>query len=107
MTDTIHKHSFKIHFKMIYYLFNIIKDITKINGPLWKENTENLIGSIKSLNNVGYIQIFVADLFSSSFPIMSKQQIENIITGLFYVKDYFEFNKLMQNFLAHTNFEDM
>jgi exportin-1 len=100
LTDTIHKHSFKIHVKILYHLFHLVMEPTKISEPLWNKNLELLIGSIKFFNNMEHVQKFVSNLISRSFLSINRQQIEIIVSGMFYASDYYEFKKLIQEFLV-------
>lgn len=76
LTDTFHKPGFKLHATILAQFFQIV-DTGAISVPLWDTNSQNFN------NNREYVQMFVCNLLCQSFPNITRQIIQDFVTGSF------------------------
>jgi len=77
VTDTSHTAGLSMHATILAYMFTLV-ETDKITAPLnAAEQTAN------NMNNMTYIQGFVANLLKSAFPHLTDNQIKITVTGLF------------------------
>jgi len=77
VTDTSHTAGLSMHATILAYMFTLV-ETDKITAPLnAAEQTAN------NMNNMTYIQGFVANLLKNAFPHLTDNQIKITVTGLF------------------------
>ena len=71
--DTFHKPGFKLHARILHYLFSVIVEGSIIQAPLWDTQAK---GPNAYATNAEYARDAVTELLCSSFPNMQKPQVE-------------------------------
>ena len=77
VTDTSHTAGLTMHATILAYMFGLV-ETDKITAPL--NATEQ---SANNMNNMTYVQGFVANLLKNAFPHLTDNQIKITVTGLF------------------------
>merc|ERR1712079_297197 len=77
VTDTSHTAGLTMHATILAYMFGLL-ETDKITAPL--NATEQ---SANNMNNMTYVQGFVANLLKNAFPHLTDNQIKITVTGLF------------------------
>merc|ERR1719297_153515 len=77
VTDTSHTAGLTMHATILGYMFSLV-ETDKITAPL--NATEQ---SAANMNNMTYVQTFVANLLKNAFPHLTDNQIKITVTGLF------------------------
>ena len=75
MTDRLHKSGFKMHATLLRHLFHLV-EAGHVTAPLFDDPT-------KYPSNQAFLRDHVANLLSTSFPNLSRQQIVDFVVGLF------------------------
>lgn len=69
--DTFHKPGFKQHAKILHLLFTAVQTEGAIQGPLWDQSK-----GLSYPSNAAFVQEFVKDLLTRSFPNLSPPQVQ-------------------------------
>jgi len=95
VTDTSHTAGLSMHATILAYMFTLV-ETDKITAPLnAAEQTAN------NMNNMTYIQGFVANLLKNAFPHLTDNQIKITVTGLFNLdQDIPAFKDHLRDFLV-------
>merc|ERR1712025_1567165 len=76
VTDTSHTAGLTMHATILAYMLSLV-ETDKITAPL--NSTEQ---AANNMNNMAYIQTFVANLLKNAFPHLTDNQIKITVTGL-------------------------
>merc|ERR1712025_1015043 len=95
VTDTSHTAGLTMHATILAYMFSLV-ETDKITAPL--NSTEQ---TANNMNNMAYIQTFVANLLKNAFPHLTDNQIKITVTGLFNLdQDIPAFKDHLRDFLV-------
>jgi exportin-1 len=98
MTDTFHKPGFKLHVRILHHLFSIVNQGV-IKGPLWDVAAK---GPTAYPNNAAFVQEYVSNLLTTSFPNMRPQQVQACVAGMFELQEPSAFKEHLRDFLVQT-----
>lgn len=98
MTDTFHKPGFKMHAKILHHLFRIVQG-PAITAPLWDVAAQ---GATAYPNNAAFIQSYVSELLTTSFPNLRPQQVQATVMGVMELQKYDTFREHLRDFLVQT-----
>lgn len=98
LTDTFHKPGFKMHAKILHHLFRIVQG-PAITAPLWDVSAQ---GANAFPNNAAYVQSFVTELLTTSFPNLRPQQVQATVLGVMDLQKPEAFREHLRDFLVQT-----
>lgn len=78
LTDRLHKSQFNTQCKILRHLFGLV-ETGKITSPLWNAS------HVGVSNNQQFLRVYLANMMSSHFSNLSKQQIHACVSGFFQV----------------------
>lgn len=99
LTDTFHKPGFKLQARILHHLFSIVQT-DAIKAPLWDVPTQ---GAAAFPSNVAFVQSYVANLLSTSFPNLRPQQVQATVLGMLELKELATFKNHLRDFLVQSN----
>jgi exportin-1 len=99
MTDTFHKPGFKLQARILHHLFAIVQG-DAIKAPLWDVAAQ---GPTAYPNNAAFVQQYVTNLLSTSFPNLRPQQVQATVLGMMELKEFPTFKQHVRDFLVQSN----
>ncbi|PSC71723.1 exportin-1-like isoform X2 [Micractinium conductrix] len=100
MTDTFHKPGFKLQARILHHLFSIVQNTEVVKAPLWDVAAQ---GPTAFPTNTAYVQSYVTNLLTTSFPNLRPQQVQATVLGMFEIKEFAAFKQHLRDFLVQTN----
>lgn len=92
VTDSSHSAGLMMHATILAYMFSLV-EMNKI--------TESLGPNVEPLQNMIYVQEFLANLFKAAFPHLNDAQIKIFIEGLFsFNQDIPQFKEHLRDFIV-------
>lgn len=100
MTDTFHKPGLKLQTRILHHLFGLATgSIGDINAPLWDVAVK---GVTAYPNNAAFVQDYLHNLLTTSFPNMTQQQVQACVVGMLELRDFSNFKHHIRDFLVQT-----
>ena len=98
LTDTLHKPGFKLHSQILATLFCAVEG-DLISVPLWPQDGSVTVAA--GTTNQQYLRELLLQMFSSSFPNLTKPQLTMLIQTMFATcKDQAAFKQHLRDFLV-------
>jgi exportin-1 len=79
LTDRLHKSQFNTQCKILRHLFGLV-ETGKVTAPLWNPQQHAGVS-----NNQQFLRVYLANMLSSHFSNLSKQQVHACVNGFFAV----------------------
>jgi exportin-1 len=94
LTDRLHKSQFNTQCKILKHLFSLV-ETGKITQPLWNPQQHAGVS-----NNQQFLRVYLANMLSSHFSNLSKQQVHHCVVGFFTVNtDETSYRQHLRDFL--------
>jgi exportin-1 len=79
LTDRLHKSQFNTQCKILRHLFSLV-ETGKVTSPLWNPQQHTGVST-----NQQFLRVYLANMLSSHFKNLSKNQVHSCVNGFFAV----------------------
>lgn len=94
MTDRLHKSGFKMHATLLRHMFHVVQ-MGKVTVPLFDPSTQP-----PGQTNPYFVREHISSLLISSFPNLTRTQVQTFVDGMFDVNmDLGKFKSHLRDFL--------